>query len=191
MRLDNPLPALNRNDFCNYNPHPCFGAALPVAGCQRCDVLLKMSSKYPPVIDPDKVGDYPTVAGAGGGYVWDEVLEYRVWCHPERGAPDKFDGEDYYYPFPTYEAALEFATANLGTEDPLALILQREHINEIESGVYVHVTEERSAEWPVEFLNRPRRTPTTIPDFLSPDAPSNRLAIIRGLAPNPRNQEAE
>src|SRR5262245_43334385 len=29
-------------------------------------------------------------------YVWDEVLEYRVWCHPERGAPVDCDGNDYY-----------------------------------------------------------------------------------------------
>jgi hypothetical protein len=37
-------------------------------------------------------------------------------------------------------------------------------------------------EWPVEFLSRPRRTPDTIPAFLSPSAPRNRLAILRGTA---------
>ena len=37
-------------------------------------------------------------------------------------------------------------------------------------------------EWPVEFLRRPRRTPDTIPAFLAPDAPTNRLDILRGLA---------
>ena len=42
---------------------------------------------YPHVVDPAKVGEYPASVFAGGGYVWDEVLEYRVWCHPERGAP--------------------------------------------------------------------------------------------------------
>jgi hypothetical protein len=42
--------------------------------------------------------------------------------------------------------------------------------------------EVRVAEWPVKFLRRPRRTARTIPDFLSPNAPPNRLDILRGLA---------
>jgi len=150
-----------------------------------------MKINYPPAVDPEMVGEYPAVAGAGGGYVWDEVLEYRVWCHPERGAPDECDGDDYYFPFETYEDALAFAKANPGTEAPLALILQKEHISEAAEGIYDHVTEERQTEWPVEYLNRPRRTDHTIPDFLSPDAPPNRLEIIRGMAPNPRNTTAE
>jgi hypothetical protein len=33
----------------------------------------------------------------------------------------------------------------------------------------------------VEFLSRPRRTKNTIPDFLSPNAPKDRLDILRGL----------
>jgi len=142
-----------------------------------------MASEYPLPIDPEKVGSYPATAGAGGGYVWDEVLEYRVWCHPEQGAPDEFEGNDYYHVFETYEGALEFSESMEGTEEPLALILQREHINERKPGEYVHVTEERIAEWPVEFLKRPRRTERTIPDFLAPDAPANRLEILRGLVP--------
>jgi putative acetyltransferase len=63
------------------------------------------------------------------------------------------------------------------------LILQREYIDEAEPGEYRHVKEERITEWPVEFLQRPRRTPTTIPNFLAPDAPANRLEILRGSAP--------
>jgi hypothetical protein len=137
---------------------------------------------YPDAFDATKVGDYPARAGAGGGFVWDEVLEYRVWCHPERGAPDDCDGHDYYYAFATHAEALECSREVPGAEEPLALILQREHINEPEPGRYVHVTEERIVEWPVAFLRRPRRTASTILDFLSPDAPPNRLDIIRGLA---------
>jgi hypothetical protein len=34
----------------------------------------------------------------------------------------------------------------------------------------------------VEFLSRPRRDQNTIPRFLAPDAPKNRLAILRGTA---------
>ena len=139
-----------------------------------------MKSQYPPVLDPSAVGKYPASVAAGGGYVWDAVLEYRVWRHPERGAPDLADGSDYFEAFASYSEALSFSERTQGAEAPLALILQREYISEPEPGVYRHIKEERMAEWPVEFLRRPRRTPKTIPDFLSPDAPENRLAILRG-----------
>lgn len=136
--------------------------------------------EYPDAADPDAVGTYPASAGAGGGFVWDEVLEYRVWCHPERGAEDLEDGSDYFYCFQSYEEALGFSEATVGAKPPLALVLQREYIDEPRPGEYVHVKEERRAEWPVEFLSRPKRTERTIPDFLAPDAPANRLDIIRG-----------
>ena len=138
-------------------------------------------SKYPKVKNPSLVGEYPAAVKAGAGYVWDEVLEYRVWCHPHDGAPDIEDGDDYYYYFETYEEALEFSVNNKGCESPLALIFQEEYIDEPEPGKYIHVKEQRLTEWQVEFLKRPRRTERTIPDFLSPDAPSNRLDILRGL----------
>jgi hypothetical protein len=136
----------------------------------------------PQVLDPSLVGTYPAAAKSGGGYVWDEVLEYRVWCPPERGAPDEADGSDYYYAFATFEDAMECSSEIPGSEEPLALVLQREHINELSPGEYEHIVEERVTEWPVSFLSRPRRTPRTIPDFLAPDAPSNRIEILRGLA---------
>jgi putative acetyltransferase len=60
-------------------------------------------------------------------------------------------------------------------------VLQEEYISEFEPGEYVHIREQRITEWPVHFLKRPRRTPNTIPDFLSPNAPSNKLEILRGL----------
>ncbi len=134
------------------------------------------------VFDTKAVGEYPALASAGGGLVWDEVLEYRVWCHPERGAPDEADGSDYFHAFASYEDALTFSQQTRGAEEPLALILQREYISEPEPGIYRHVKEERVTEWPVAFLSRPRRTPDTIPNFLSPSAPSNRLDILRGTA---------
>jgi hypothetical protein len=138
-------------------------------------------SKYPLVKDSDLIGRYPALVKSGGGYVWDEVLEYRVWCHPERGAPDTEDGDDYYYVFETYEEALEYSETNPGAEEPLALILQEEYIDEPKPGQYTHIKEQRITEWPVEFLKRPRRNANTISDFLSPDAPGNRLEILRGL----------
>jgi hypothetical protein len=137
---------------------------------------------YPDSVDPDLVGTYSPLAKAGGGYVWDDVLEYRVWCHPERGSRDLEDGSDYYHPFATYAEALAFSERTEGAEAPLALIRQREYIAEPIPGEYLHVKQERITEWPVEFLRRPRRTQNTIPDFLSPNAPANRLDILRGLA---------
>jgi putative acetyltransferase len=141
---------------------------------------------YPDAMDPALVGTYPPSANAGGGYVWDDVLEYRVWCHPERGAPDLEDGSDYYYAFAIYTEALAFSQGTPGAETPLALIRQVEYIAEPQPGEYLHVKELRITEWPVEFLLRPRRTPNTIPDFLSPGAPANRLDILRGLS-NPND----
>jgi hypothetical protein len=137
---------------------------------------------FPDAVDPGRVGTYSPTAKAGGGYVWDDVLEYRVWCHPERGALDEEDGSDYYFAFATFAEAAEFSQSTPGAEEPLALIRQAEYIDEPKPGEFCHVKVERVAEWPVEFLRRPRRTPDTIPDFLSPDAPSNRFEILRGLA---------
>jgi putative acetyltransferase len=141
-----------------------------------------MNPNYPKVKDPALVGTYPAAVKAGGGYVWDEVLEYRVWCHPEKGAPDLDEGNDYFYSFADYDEAIEFAGTTDGAEAPLALVLQAEYIDEPEPGQYMHVREKRMTEWPVEFLSRPRRNEHTIPDFLAPDAPANRLEFLRGNA---------
>lgn len=140
------------------------------------------TGSYPDAVDLELVGTYPADAFAGGGYTWDDVLEYRVWCHPERGATDLEDGNDYYFAFASYAEASAFSDRSEGAEEPLALIRQLEYIDEPEPGEYRHMKEGRIAEWPVEFLRRPRRTPKTIPDFLSPNAPQNRLDVIRGLA---------
>ncbi|MEM7762438.1 MAG: GCN5 family acetyltransferase [Pseudomonadota bacterium] len=132
--------------------------------------------------DESLVGTYEARAFAGGGYVWDEVLEYRVWLYLRDGAEDLLDGSDYYYPFGSYEEALDFSAKTKGAQSPLALVLQREYIDEVKPGDYRHVCQERITEWPVDFLRRPRRTAQTIPDFLSSNAPANRLAILRGEA---------
>ena len=143
---------------------------------------MNAHNDYPPVVDPSRVGTYSDLAKGGGGLVWDAVLEYRVWCHPELGAPDEDDGSDYYYAFASFDEAFAFSSKTPGAEEPLALVLQEEFIDEPEPGKYVHVRERRVAEWPVIFLARPKRTTNTIPDFMSPTAPLNRLDIIRGVA---------
>lgn len=148
-------------------------------------MVKKPTDSYPIAADPSRVGTYAATAFAGGGFVWDEVLEYRVWCHPENGAEDTDDGNDYYYAFATYEEALTRSQSTAGAGKPLALILQKEYIDEPSDGHYVHVKESRVTEWPVEFLRRPPRTDDTIPQFFAPDAPPNRLDILRGKAASP------
>lgn len=125
------------------------------------------STSYPDVVDPALVGTYSALAKVGGGFVWDDVLEYRVWCHPELGASDLEDGDDYYHAFATYDKALAFSQSTEGAEEPLALIRQLEYIEEPDPGEYRHVKEVRIAEWSVEFLHSRKRTPNTIPDFLA------------------------
>lgn len=136
---------------------------------------------YPDAVNVKLVGTYSGLSGAGGGFVWDEVLEYRVWCHPERGASDLEDGSDYYRSFATFGEALKFSNDTKGAEEPMVLIRQAEYISEPEPGQYEHIREERITEWPVEFLRRPRRTANTIPDFMASSAPANRLDILRGF----------
>ena len=141
-------------------------------------------SIYPQVKDEKLVGTYPGFVNSGGGYVWDDVLEYRVWCFPLNGAPDIEDGDggDFYYFFDKYDEALKYSEENIRCEKPLALVLQEEYISGAEPSGYIHVKEQRLTEWPVEFLSRPRRTFDTIPNFFSANAPSNKLDILRGLA---------
>lgn len=95
---------------------------------------MQKRSRLPRAIDPARVGKYSPVCGAGGGFVWDAILEYRVWFHPERGAPDEDDGSDYYYPFANYPEALRFSKQFPGAEEPLALVLQKEYITEPSPG---------------------------------------------------------
>lgn len=140
---------------------------------------------HPPVLNPAKGGSYPASAKSGGGFVWDAGLEYRVWCHPERGALDVAEGCDYYLAFGSLEEALAFSHATAGAEEPLALVQQREYIDEPESGQYGHVREPRITEWPLALLLRPRRDTLTIPEFMAADARAHRLDVLRGLLPRP------
>jgi hypothetical protein len=133
-------------------------------------------TNFPRALDDTLVGTYPTLVGAGGGLVWDAVLEYRVSCHPENGAPDLEDGRDYYYAFPTYDEALAFVESAKGAETPIALVLQEEYIDEPEPCLLVHVKKPRMTEWPVHFLEEPRRTASTIPDWLELGAAARRAS---------------
>ena len=125
-------------------------------------------SAYPKAVDPKLVGSYSALTGAGGGLFYDEVLEYRVWCHPG-------DGDDTYEVFENYEAAKQYSDANRDgyphAEPPLVLIRQDEWVSQHEDGSYTHkgVDEEpRLTEWQVEWLDKEtKRTPTSIPDLIA------------------------
>lgn len=121
---------------------------------------------YPTAINPELVGEYPAGTKSGGGFFYDEVLEYRVWCRPWLGAPDEFDGEIYYYPFATYEQALKFAEKTKGSERPLVLVRQLEWVNEPEPKKYIHEKGERITEWQVDWLLDGKRTDNSIADLI-------------------------
>jgi hypothetical protein len=100
------------------------------------DRTISGQSEYPIAVDPAQVGKYPARAKSGAGYFYDDVLEYRVWLHPKRGAPKKNGNSVYFFAFAQYEKALAFSRQSKGAEEPLALIRQLKHINEPEPGVF-------------------------------------------------------
>lgn len=117
---------------------------------------------YPVAVDLDKVGTYPMMTKSGGGFFYDDVLEYRVWVHS--------GGDDTYRAFVTYEEAGRFFEQTERAELPLVLVLQREHVDEPEPGKYVHIKSERITEWRVEWLAGSKRGPDTISEFLQENA---------------------
>jgi hypothetical protein len=113
------------------------------------------------------VGTYPGDTKSGAGYFYDDVLEYRVWMHPERGARPLAGDEDYFAAFACFESAAAFSRETKGAETPLVLVQQREYINEPEPGEFVWVHGDRVTEWQVEWLDESHgRRPDSIPRFL-------------------------
>lgn len=147
----------------------------PVAGAQpvepfsaaHFDRATAPPSSQPLASKPELVGTYPGHSKSGGGYFYDEVLEYRVWLHPEKGAPDVAGGEDYFAAFARYESALAYSQATTGAEPPLVLIRQIESINEPSPGKFEWDKTERVTEWQVDWLKGSRRTADSIQTFLA------------------------
>lgn len=127
---------------------------------------IEKSVSYPDAVDSAMVGTYPALAKSGGGYFYDEVLEYRVWVHPEAGGEDLGDGGDYFFAFPTYEEARACSATTEGAEQPLVLVRQVEHVNEPSPGQFEHVKGERLTEWRVEWLEHSKRGEDSIETFL-------------------------
>jgi hypothetical protein len=155
-------------------------ALLTFAACQRVqpfsvahvDRGVAGASKFPMAKDPGRVGSFPGRTKSGAGYFFDEVLEYRVWLHPERGARRLAGDEDYYAAFARYENALEYSARIEGAEEPLVLIRQREYVNEPTPGTFTWEKTERLTEWQVKWLKGSLRGPTSIADFLANPRPA-------------------
>lgn len=128
---------------------------------------------HPTVIDPDQVGEYDEAAYSGGGYFFDEVLEYRVWCYPDTVA-DITDNNGialsvtnhYYHAFATFEQALAFANDTPEARKPVALIRQCEWVDQPSRGVYIHNKGERITEWQTAWLAKGARQRDSIREFL-------------------------
>jgi putative acetyltransferase len=131
------------------------------------------NSEYPLAIDPRRVGAYPPDANSGAGYFYDEILEYRVWLHPERGATPLNGGSDYFFAFAQYERAEAFANKTPGAERPLVLVRQLEWIDEPTPQHYVPKRGERRTEWQVVWLRNSKRTPNSLADFMKHPAPQS------------------
>lgn len=122
---------------------------------------------YPTAVDAEMVGSYPALTFSGGGYFWDEVLEYRVWAHPRDGAEDLADGDLYFHSFATHEEAVQHYENHVGSHQPIVLVLQKEWAEQTAEGVYEHRKESRMTEWAVSFWEGYKRLEHTIPDFLA------------------------
>jgi len=136
------------------------------------DSTIVGSSSFPLAVDPIRVGRYPGRVKSGAGYFYDEVLEYRVWLHPERGAKPLAGNHDYFVAFAQYERAAAFAKTAAGSEQPLVLIRQFEWVNESTPGQYIVEKGDRVTEWRVEWLEGSRRGPNSISEFLANPRPA-------------------
>jgi putative acetyltransferase len=138
----------------------------------RSDRTVSGTSAYPLASAPQRVGSYPPDTKSGAGYFYDDVLEYRVWLHPERGADPANGGRDYFVAFAQFERADTFSRNTKGAEPPLALVRQLEWIDEPEPRHYVAKKGERLTEWQVRWLSGSRRTAVSISEFMKNPRPS-------------------
>ena len=132
----------------------------------RADHKVSGSSAYPVAVDPFRVGTYSPDTKSGAGYFYDDVLEYRVWLHPDNGAEPLNGTTDYFVSFAQYETAEAFSKQTRGAEPPLVLVRQLEWIDEPEHGHFVPEKAERITEWQVQWLPGSKRTENSISEFM-------------------------
>jgi hypothetical protein len=137
----------------------------------RADRIVSGSSAYPVAIDPSHVGLYEPETKSGAGYFYDDVLEYRVWLHPEDAAAPLAGTGDYFVAFAQFERAEAFAKSTKGAEPPLVLVRQLEWIDEPEPRHYVAKKAVRLTEWRVRWLKGNKRNALSIQGFLRHPVP--------------------
>jgi hypothetical protein len=142
-------------------------------GVWLIDRTTDRQSAYPVSSAPGFVGTYPGAAKSGSGYFYDDVLEYRVWLHPEHGAKDLAAGQDYFAAFARYEAAAAFSNASPGAEHPVVLVRQLEWLDEPVPGHFDVKRGVRITEWNPQWLATSKRGPTSIEDFLKNPRPAS------------------
>jgi hypothetical protein len=118
---------------------------------------------YPPAANPAKVGSYPALTKSGGGLVYDEVLEYRVWFQKE-------NGHSAYHAFATFEQAEAFGRKTPRAETPLVLVRQSEWINEPDPQHRVLKKGTRLTEWRPEWLKGNKRSQELLKKLLAAKA---------------------
>jgi len=132
----------------------------------RADRTVPGGSAYPLAVEPNHVGKYPPETNSGAGYFYDDVLEYRVWLNPERGAEHLNGDKDYFAAFAQYEKAKAFSMGTSGADDPIVLVRQLEWIAEPTPGTFRAEKGELITEWRVKWLAGNKRGSDTISSFL-------------------------
>ena len=136
------------------------------------------------------VGTYPEETKSGAGYFYDDVLEYRVWFHPEHGAIPFNGTNDYFMTFATYEPAEAVSKTLPGAEEPLVLIRQLESINEPEPGRYKHDRKPRITEWQVRWLQEVNAIRQAFSNSCNIPAPKETKPSARGPAATHHSEPA-
>ncbi|ADW71594.1 hypothetical protein [Granulicella tundricola] len=145
----------------------CKQAAIhPTFMVSSVDRQITGTSVFPVAVDPNLVGTYPVEPASGGGYFYDDVLEYRVWLNPNNGAEPLNGRNDYFVAFAQYEAAAAFSRKASGASPPFALVRQLEWIEEPNHGEFVPQKTERITEWQLDWLKTQKRTAKSIDQFM-------------------------
>ena len=78
----------------------------------KSDRVVEGVSAYPLAISLDNVGTYSVATKSGAGFFYDDLLEYRVWLHPECGTERKNGDKDYFVAFAQFERAEAFSKSD-------------------------------------------------------------------------------
>ena len=116
---------------------------------------------YPEVINTKLVGSYPEQSYSGGGLVYDDVLEYRVWVKSNTSKGDNIWVRSYS----SFDEANKYNNRiknrkNIKYTHIVALVKQKKWYKLNDDGEYKHnennyeiVKSNRITEWDINWLN--------------------------------------